>query len=344
MNNIKRFIWLFIPALLLALLGQLDWLTQDKAQQPALPSASLLPVTQSSQQGSILPLPPMPFLPPDKVALGERLFHEVKLSQDDSISCASCHALNTGGVDRLRFSQGIRRQVGSINAPTVFNAALNFAQFWDGRADSLETQALMPIENPLEMGATLPEVLKKLADDPHYRREFQRIYPDSGLTAANLADALATFERTLLTYNAPFDHYLHGDKKAISPEAERGYLRFVDLGCASCHQGSGIGGNMFQQFGVMDDYFQGRPARKADQGRFNVTGQEQDRHVFKVPSLRNVAVTAPYFHDGSANTLAEAVKVMGRYQLGKTLSEEDIQLLVAFLHTLTGEWRGRPLL
>lgn len=291
---------------------------------------------------AMLPLPPAPQLPPEKVALGKRLFHDPRLSHDNSISCASCHDLSRGGTDQSRFSAGINRTVGNINAPTVFNSSLNVAQFWDGRAKSLEEQAAGPVHNPAEMGSSWDEVVRKLRKDEEYQASFRHAYPD-GISPANIAEAIATFERSLITPNARFDRYLRGEKEALSSDEQEGYRRFVNHGCTSCHQGAGIGGNMFQRFGIMDDFFKDRSPSNADQGRFNVTGLEEDRHVFKVPSLRNVAVTFPYFHDGSAKTLSDAVRVMGKYQLGKGLSEQDVRLIVAFLRTLNGEWQGQVL-
>ncbi|BBJ00530.1 hypothetical protein FGKAn22_22220 [Ferrigenium kumadai] len=290
----------------------------------------------------ILPLPPAPQLAPEKVALGKRLFHDPRLSHDNRISCASCHDLSKGGTDRSRFSTGINGAVGDVNAPTVFNAGLNVAQFWDGRAKSLEEQAAGPVHNPAEMGSSWDEVVSKLRKDEEYQASFRRVYPD-GISPANIAEAIATFERSLTTPNARFDRYLRGEKNVLSRDELEGYRRFVDHGCTSCHQGAGIGGNMFQRFGIMGDFFKDRSPTRADQGRFNVTGLEEDRHVFKVPTLRNVAVTSPYFHDGSARTLTDAVRVMGKYQLGKGLSEQDVRLIVAFLHTLSGEWQGEVL-
>jgi cytochrome c peroxidase len=291
---------------------------------------------------ALLPLPPVPDLPADKVALGQRLFFDTRLSHDNSIACVSCHDLAHGGVDHLAASVGIDGKRGSINAPTVFNASLNFVQFWDGRAASLEEQAAGPVHNPLEMGSNWMEAIAKLQRDEGYRRDFDRLYP-SGITAEAIVDAIATFERTLLTPNSRFDRYLLGDKSALNALELSGYRRFLDYGCASCHQGAGIGGNMFQTFGVMNDYFAGRKESPADLGRFSVTGAESDRHVFKVPSLRNVAVTAPYFHDASARSLEEAVIVMGRYQLGRELTSDDVKAIVAFLRTLTGQWQGHTL-
>jgi cytochrome c peroxidase len=289
---------------------------------------------------SLVPLPPEPNLPPAKVALGKALFQDVRLSHDNTISCASCHDLSKAGHDARRFSVGVAGAVGNVNAPSVFNASLNFAQFWDGRARDLEEQAAGPVHNPIEMASNWDEVIGKLRADARLARQFREIYPD-GIAGANIVDAIATFERTLLTSNAPFDRFLRGDRQAIGAKALTGYRRFQELGCASCHQGINIGGNMFQRFGVMSNYFSDRRPRRpvvaADLGRYNVTGREEDRHVFKVPSLRNVALTAPYFHDGSAATLEEAVSIMGRYQLGRDLSKDEVVVLVAFLKTLTGD-------
>ena len=217
-----------------------------------------------------------------------------------------------------------------------------FVQFWDGRAASLEEQAAGPVHNPLEMGSNWPEVIAKLSKDDRYRQEFNRIYK-AGISGETIVDAIATYERTLLTLNSPFDRYLRGDKEALNSLEHAGLRLFLDYGCASCHQGAALGGNMFQQFGVMDNYFENRAPSKADLGRFNVTGLVSDKHVFKVPSLRNVGVTPPYFHDGSVESLEEAVVVMGRYQLGREITGDDVKALAAFLRTLTGEWEGKKL-
>jgi len=299
---------------------------------------------QSSLSGSgpMLPLPTVPDLPADRVALGKRLFFDTRLSHDNTIACVNCHRLDRGGSDRQTVSVGIDGKKGSVNAPTVFNSSLNFVQFWDGRAASLEEQAAGPVHNPLEMGSNWAEVIPKLGRDEDYRREFARIYKQ-GMTGETIVDAIATFERTLLTPNSPFDRYLRGEKDALNPLERSGLQRFLDYGCASCHQGAGIGGNMFQRFGVMGSYLKDNAGQQADLGRFNVTKLDNDKNVFKVPSLRNVEVTAPYFHDGSAESLEEAVVIMGRYQLGREFSGEDVTALVAFLRTLTGEWEGKRL-
>ncbi len=289
---------------------------------------------------ALVPLPPVPRQSPEKVALGKSLFQDVRLSQDNTLSCAGCHDLATFGHDARRFSLGVGGKKGNVNAPSVFNSGLNFVQFWDGRAASLEEQVAGPLHNPVEMASDWENTIRKLKADDAFRSAFQHVYPD-GITPENVADAIAAFERSLLTENAPFDRYLRGDRRAISARAEAGYRSFRDFGCASCHQGVNVGGNMFQRFGVMMNYFEDRastrPSTKADLGRFNVTGREEDRYVFKVPSLRNVAETAPYFHDGSVASLKETVAIMGRYQLGRELSADEVDLLISFLKTLTGK-------
>lgn len=288
----------------------------------------------------ILPVPDFIVADHRKVELGERLFHDVRLSRDDTISCASCHDLDNGGDDGRRHSLGVGGGETAVNAPTVLNAGLNLAQFWDGRAASLEDQIDGPIHHPDEMGSNWPTILGKLRRDPDYVRTFAKIY-SGGLSEHAIKDAIATFERTLVTPGARFDRFLRGDTTAITAAEREGYVLFKSLGCISCHQGRNVGGNMFQTFGVMGDYFADRGSpTPADNGRFNVTGDARDRHVFKVPSLRNVALTAPYFHDGSATTLAQAVEVMAWYQLGRRLADRDVVLIVAFLETLTGHHEG----
>ncbi len=317
----------------------LTWHT-DPAPFPEARVPSVPPPAVRSEP--ISPLPEPPLEPIAKVALGDRLFHDPRLSSDGTVACAGCHDLGKGGTDRRARSLGVGGAVGSINAPTVFNAAFNFAQFWDGRAATLEAQVAGPLHDPAEMASNWTRVVASLQADPDYRRGFAAVYPD-GITPDNVSDAIASFERTLVTPDAPFDRYLRGDREAIPPDAVEGYARFKSFGCTSCHQGVNVGGNLFQRFGAMGDYFADRGnVTRADLGRFNVTGREADRHVFKVPSLRNVAVTAPYFHDGSAQTLDEAVAVMGRYQLGREIEAEDRRLIVAFLRTLTGHYRGVP--
>lgn len=271
------------------------------------------------------------------------MFNDPRLSGDGSISCASCHNLDTGGVDRLPRSSGVGGKEGGINAPTVFNSGFNFRQFWDGRAETLEDQIDGPLQNPVEMAGTWPKALAAIAEDPQYAAAFSALYRD-GIQSRNVKDAIATFERSLITPNSRFDRFLRGDQTALSEEELAGYDLFKQIGCTSCHQGLHIGGNMYQKLGIMEDYFAVRGhITEVDLGRFNITKREQDRYFFKVPTLRNVAVTPPYLHDGSAATLEEAVQVMTRYQLGKKLKKADEVRIVAFLRTLTGEYSGKPL-
>jgi cytochrome c peroxidase len=240
-------------------------------------------------------------------------------------------------------SVGVGGAKGAINAPTVFNSSLNFRQFWDGRAATLEEQVAGPVHDAKEMGSNWAQVLAKLSQDTALAAEFKAAYAD-GLQPRNIQHAIASFERTLITPNARLDKFLKGDKSALSAEEQQGYRLFKSYGCAACHQGANVGGNLYQTFGVMGDYFGKRGGvTEADLGRFNVTKHAGDKHVFKVPSLRNVALTAPYFHDGSAATLADAVDVMFKFQLGRPASAQDKELIVKFLRTLTGEWNGKPL-
>jgi len=291
----------------------------------------------------IQPLPVTVEVDAAKVAVGEKLFHDARLSADDTIACATCHALDKGGTDQQRFSTGIAGRTGDINSPTVFNSSLQFHQFWDGRAANLEAQANGPVNNPIEMGANWPMVVAKLEKDAAFAKEFGAVYPD-GIRSENIVNAIAEFERSLVTPNSPFDRYLRGERDAISPEAAEGHRLFKDVGCAMCHVGSALGGRSFERMGLAQDYFamRGNPG-KADNGRFNVTGRDEDLHFFKVPTLRNVAVTYPYFHDGSVNELRNAVEIMGRVQRDRQLSDFEIDRIVAFLRSLTGEYRGKPL-
>jgi cytochrome c peroxidase len=290
----------------------------------------------------ITPLPTSLKQDPYRARIGRELFSDTRLSANGTVSCSSCHDLTRGGVDGRVHGIGFSGAAMAVNTPTVFNAALNFRQFWNGRADSLEAQIDVVIQSPLEMGSTWSQVIVKLSHDLSYREAFRASYSD-GITKANIQNAIATYERTLITPNSRFDQYLLGDLKAISEEEKAGYLKFKQFGCIACHQGVNVGGNMFQKFGVMGDYFakRGNPT-DADMGRFLITHEEADEHVFKVPSLRNVALTAPYFHDGSAKSLDEAVDVMFRFQLGRTASKEDKAAIVKFLGTLTGKLEPLP--
>jgi len=308
-------------------------------------AAESAPVGSLATAGAepIQPIPQSIELDSQKVALGKRLFHDPLLSHDNTISCSSCHDLSKGGTDARVHSIGINHAEGGINAPTVLNSGLNYKQFWNGRAATLEDQVEGPTQHPKEMGSTWPEILEKLRGNADYAAAFKASYAD-GVQRENVKNAIATYERSLITPNSPFDRYLRGEASAISEEAKRGYQTFKAYGCSSCHQGVNIGGNMFQKMGVMADYFTSRGnTTEADWGRYNVTKQERDRYMFRVPTLRNIARTGPYFHDGSACSLDAAVAVMAQYQLGRPIDTDKVHGIVAFLNTLNGEYDGgRP--
>lgn len=295
----------------------------------------VLPLAAAAEP--IKPIPAAAGVDPAKAALGRDLFHEPRLSRDDTISCASCHDLASGGDDGRKVSVGIEGERGAINSPTVFNASLNFKQFWDGRATTLEQQVDDPVQSPKEMGSLWPDVVRKLYADAEYPNRFQALYPE-GISRNSIRNALAEFMRSLTTPNSRFDRWLAGDATALSRQELHGYKLFKDYGCVSCHQGANAGGNMFQVFGVLNDYFRRRGnITDADLGRFNVTGNPADRHAFKVPSLRMAAHTAPYLHDGSAATLRDAVDAMFEFQLGREAPDADKDAIVAFIQTLAGE-------
>jgi len=277
----------------------------------------------------IKPIPEHINVNTQKAALGRKLFFDTQLSADNTINCASCHILSEGGDDNLPSSFGIYGQKGPINAPTVYNALFNFRQFWDGRAATLKEQASGPIENPKEMGSSFKTLIPRLKKTP-YNEEFHKIYKD-GITKANIADAIAEYEKTLITPNAPFDRYLRGDKHAITKEQKEGYELFKAKGCISCHHGVNVGGNLYNKFGIFQE------SKSKNFGRYNVTHKERDKYYFKVPSLRNIARTAPYFHDGRTYDLKQAVYIMAKYQLGRKITEEEVNKIVAFLKSLNGE-------
>lgn len=285
-----------------------------------------------------------PNLAPGKVDLGRKLFHDPRLSGGQDISCASCHDLERAGADDRARPLGSDGKPLDYNSPSVFNAGANFRLNWRGNFRTFEEQNEAVLLDPRVMNAAWPDLLARLRADSDYQTSFQVAY-GSPAERTHVLDALAAFQRSLITPDARFDRYLRGEREAITADEERGYHRFKDYGCTACHQGANVGGNLFQQFGVFHNPFAERSSiAEADLGRFALTGQKSDRHVFRVPSLRNVAVTGPYFHDGSAATLSEAVETMARSQLGRELSGEDIDLIVKFLGTLTGTYRGRPLL
>lgn len=287
----------------------------------------------------IQPVPDSVEADPAKVALGNKLFHDTRLSGDNTVSCASCHALDKGGTDRLQFSVGVGDAVGGINSPTVFNAGLCFVQFWDGRAADLREQADGPVNNPIEMACNWEEVCTKLNQDAAFIAEFNAVYPE-GPSKDTMIDAIATFESTLVTPNSKFDRYLKGDAEALNAQELEGYHTFQQFGCATCHVGKSMGGQSFEKMGRKKDYFAGRELTDADKGRFNVTKDEADLHKFRTPTLRNIALTAPYLHDGSTSDLGEVIQIMAEYQMGRSMSPQQVAAVEAFLNAQTGEYQG----
>ena len=291
----------------------------------------------------ITPVPAVIGIAPEKIRLGEKLFRDPRLSHGDAVACDSCHLLEKGGEDGQAHSKGLDGRPLDFNTPTIFNAALEFRFNWRGNFQSLQEQNAAALLDPRIMNTSWPELLDKLRGDPGYRSAFAAIY-GGDVDPQRLLDALTSFERSLLTPDGRFDRYLRGEPAAITRDEAEGYRLFKSYGCIACHQGVAVGGNLFQRFGIFENPFARRTTiTHADLGRFTITGLESDRYVFRVPSLRNVALTAPYFHDGSAGSLEQAVAIMARVQLGRTIDDHDIALIVKFLHTLTGEYQGRPL-
>ncbi len=281
---------------------------------------------------------------PAKAELGFDLFHDTRLSVDNTVSCASCHDLATAGVDNHQYSHGVNDLMGGVNAPTVFNAVYNFVQFWDGRAATLAAQAAGPPLNPVEMASSsFDEIIAKLQADKAFAKKFNAVYPD-GMTEANLTDAIEHFERTLITPGSRFDKWLMGDDSAMTADEIEGYELFKKYDCATCHAGKNLGGLSYELMGLRRHYFaeRGLELTEEDNGRYKETKNERDRHRFKVPGLRNVEHTWPYYHDGTRHTLEEAVLDMGKYQSGVDLAQAEVDKITAYLKTLTGEYKGKP--
>ena len=304
-----------------------DGLTGDRAAEPVRPIDKVLEYDAA------------------KAALGYALYHDTRLSVDNTVSCATCHELQNAGVDNHQYSHGVNDQLGGVNAPTVYNAVYNFVQFWDGRAKTLADQAAGPPLNPVEMASeSFDQIIAKLKADRKFAKAFTEVYPD-GLTEANITDAIEQFERTLITPDSPFDKWLRGDDDAITAEQLEGYELFKKYDCATCHAGQNLGGQTYELMGLRRHYFaeRGLELTNEDNGRFKETGVERDRHRFKVPGLRNIEHTWPYYHDGTRETLEEAVRDMGLYQSGVNLSDYEVASITSFLKTLTGEYDGTPI-
>lgn len=301
-----------------------DGLTDDRAAEPVRPIAR--EVTTDAR----------------KVELGRSLFHDTRLSVDNTVSCATCHALETAGVDNLQYSEGVEGQKGGVNAPTVYNAVYNFVQFWDGRAKTLADQAAGPPLNPVEMASpSFDHIIAKLEADKAMAKAFDAIYPD-GITQNNITDAIEEFERTLVTPDSRFDMWLRGDDTAITEDELEGYELFKKYDCATCHVGPNLGGQSYELMGLRRHYFadRGMELTNEDNGRYKETQNERDRHRFKVPGLRNVELTWPYYHDGTRQTLEDAVRDMALYQSGVALSDDETDKITSYLKTLTGKHEG----
>ena len=282
----------------------------------------------------IRPLPVASGADPVRAKLGRALFHDLRLSRDNNQSCASCHQLAKGGADKLPLSRGPGGLAGARNTPTIYNSTLNFRQSWTGRHSTIDGLLDHAMGSPSGAIGNWELVASRLTGDPAMGARFSVVYGND-VSANLIKDALGNYLKSLTTPSR-FDRYLRGDKAAISADEQAGYARFKSYGCVSCHQGINVGGNMYQKFGAMRDMAPGA-SMAIDPGRFEVTGREADRHMFRVPGLRNVALTAPYFHNGSVATLDEAVDAMFKYQLGRSAPAADKELILRFLHTLSGE-------
>ncbi len=309
----------------------------DELQALPMP-LTVVTTTQINQAEPIRPLPPVTpeSLMTPMVQLGRELFHDTRLSGDGKLTCASCHGIDQGGDDNLPTSTGIRGQKGPINSPTVLNSGFNFRQNWDGRAPTLDDQARGPVAADLEMGAQWDRVIERLSRDDELKSQFAIAFGSGDISEDRVVQAIARYEESLIT-PAPFDHYLNGVSYAISSDARTGYELFKSYGCSSCHQGINVGGNHYQPFGAV---------LKVDISSFTVAGatpvvadREEGVTMVKVPSLRNIELTAPYFNGGKVTDLKTAVRIMGLSQIGKAIPDSDIALIVEFLKSLTGDWQ-----
>jgi len=344
-KHYSRFL-ILIPAVLFLLVqaGCSSKQQESEDSQTAAQKTSLMKQASSSfgELPDRVPNPDNP-LNEEKIKLGEKLFYDTRLSRSNTISCNSCHNMATYGVDNNPTSMGHGWRLGPRNAPTVLNAALHISQFWDGRAENVEAQAKGPMMNPVEMGGPAKNhsdlAVKRIASIDEYVTEFKKAFPDSSneVSLEHITDAIGAYERTLTT-PAPIDQFMNGDDDALTDIQKKGLQTFMEVGCTTCHNGAAIGGGMYRKFGmVKGPYWKYTGSEGHDIGRAGVTEKDNDKYVFKVPSLRNIARTYPYFHDGSVWSLEKAVKIMGQTQLGKDLSQQQTNEIVAFLHSLTGK-------
>ncbi len=281
-----------------------------------------------------------------KVELGRKLYHDPRLSSTGTVSCASCHNVMLGGEDNRPVAMGVNGQTGGRSAPTVWNSAFNEVQFWDGRAASLEEQAAGPVTNPIEMGMkSWDDVVARLKSIEGYQQLFNEAFGANSISKDNATKAIAAYERTLITPDSAYDKYVKGDKSALTAQQVSGMKQFEALGCSGCHSGPAFNGpGTFMKFPMMKNgYFEAKYHFSKDLGRYEATKDSADKHLWKVPTLRNIALTAPYFHNGAVKDLPTAVKVMGKLQLGKDLTRQEIDDIVAFLNALTGPFPKQPM-
>lgn len=278
------------------------------------------------------PIPEHAVYDKQKAHLGKKLFFDPILSRDGTVACVTCHLLPGNGAESTSVSTGVDGKKGGMNSPTVLNAVFNFVQFWDGRAKDLKEQAKGPILNPVEMDNSEENVLSVLNNQKEYKKSFYSIYK-SELTFDQVVEVIAEFEKALITPNSRFDSYIKGNKSTLSDAEKEGYRLFKERGCISCHNGTNIGGTLYQKIGIFKLFNCG----SEHLGRFNITKKEKDKYYFKVPTLRNISQTAPYMHGGKVKTLEEAVEIMYEYQLGILPDKEEVKAIVSFLKTLDGQ-------
>ncbi|EHH69290.1 cytochrome c peroxidase [Gluconobacter morbifer G707] len=320
----------------------LKWVRNQRERYYATPGVAAM------FRGEVIqPIPETVQVDWKKAALGRELFFDKHLSGDGTLNCASCHGLNTAGVDHLVTATGIGGQKGPINVPTVYNSVFSIGQFWNGRAQNLAEQAAGPVMNPLEMGShSWTTVAENLRGEAGYTDQFTAVYGSDQIDEHTITDAIAEYEKTLITPDSRFDLYLKGDASAITAQEKRGYERFKEIGCSGCHSGVAVGGDAYEILGLEGPYFEARHTQltAADEGRYAFTHNQADKERFKVPNLRNVELTGPWFHDGSVKSLDQAVREMARYETpDHDISDQDVGDIVAFLKTLTGKYDGLPL-
>lgn len=337
----QNWMTLLIPPLTV-LIALIAWRVDSVLVAPQVDSREVESIPE--YVGNAEPIQPVPLyidLDSRKVLLGKKLFHDTRLSASGKSSCATCHDLGKGGGDGIKYSVNDDGSLRQRNSQTVLNVGLQHIFNWDGSFTSLQIQAKAVLENSMRTDWSV--VVWQFDKEAAYRDAFKEIY-DEGITPGTVADAIAVYEMSLITPNGRFDRYLRGDQAAINEQEKHGYKLFKRYGCVSCHQGVNVGGNMFARLGVMGDYFKDRGHETmADLGRYNVTRRESDKYRFKVPSLRNVALTAPYLHDASADSLEDVIEIMAKYQLGKIIPEQEINDIAKFLRALTGELDGKAL-